>query len=145
MMRWFSSEGELRNWAGPNFEYPYDQASFMRDLNMGSLSSKSLVSSDGEFLGFGQCYLRVNRCHFGRLVVSPDYRGQGVVAQLLGLLTAFGIDKFAVKECSLFVLIENQSAIAAYLKYGFEVAEYPEKMPIENCLYMTINRPIIEV
>lgn len=144
VMTWFDSEEKLRSWAGPNFTYPYSQASFKEDLILNSLKSFSLISSshfsnDEKFLAFGQCYRRVGRCHLGRLVVSPQHRGEGIIANLIKLLIEYGLQSLAVDEASLFVLKDNKSAINAYLKYGFAFAEYPETMPLQGCHYMTLG------
>jgi len=136
LMQWFSSESELRSWAGPNFTYPYNEHSFAQDLKIDSLTSFSLISNEGDLYGFGQCYQRLKRCHLGRLVVSPEHRGIGISTILIDLLSAFGMQEFEVHECSLFVYPDNSLAVKAYLKYGFEFAKYPEKIPMDNCLYM---------
>lgn len=136
IMTWFNSEQELRLWAGPSLAYPFDQTTFERDLNLDSLASFSLISRADDLLGFGQCYLRVDRCHLGRLVVSPKFRGKNVAASLIQLLINFGLQKFDAIESSLFVYSDNQAAIKAYLKCGFKFLDYPEKMPMDNCRYM---------
>ena len=58
-MKWFSCEREIRQWAGPEFRYP-------------------LLNRQGLLIGFGQYYLRLERCHLSRLVINPDSRGQGI-------------------------------------------------------------------
>jgi len=57
LMSWFSSEDELSIWSGPNFRYPFDLISFKSDLNLNTLKSFSLISSEGALLAFGQYYL----------------------------------------------------------------------------------------
>ena len=78
-MSWFNSEPELREWAGPVFDYPFDAQSFTNDLKLDTLDSFSMLNQQGELLAFGQCYERVGRWHLGRLAVSPEHRGQGLV------------------------------------------------------------------
>ncbi|KXO10884.1 Aminoglycoside N6'-acetyltransferase [Moritella sp. JT01] len=136
MMKWFSCEGELTDWSGPNFRYPYNLSSFTDDLNIRKLNSFSLVSSDSEFLAFGQYYQRLGKCHLGRLIVNPQFRGKGLVSKLIQQLCELGIKEFEVEECSLFVLGHNKNAIRAYEKFGFSFANYPEKIPLDNCFYM---------
>jgi ribosomal protein S18 acetylase RimI-like enzyme len=136
LMSWFSNEQELMNWSGPNFRYPFDLSSFMVDLKLSTLSSFSLVSIESELLAFGQYYNRLEKCHLGRLIVNPNLRGKGIAAELMQKISNLGINDLKVKECSLFVLEHNTSAIKSYGKFGFLVVDYPEKMPLKNCLYM---------
>lgn len=136
MMNWFSREQELTDWSGPNFRYPFNLLTFVEDLKLSTLSSFVLVSNKSELLAFGQYYERLNRCHLGRLIVNPKFRGQGVASELIHRLYTLGIKELNVKESSLFVLAHNESAIKAYEKIGFVFTSYPEKIPLENCLYM---------
>lgn len=136
MMTWFSDEQELSDWSGPNFRYPYNVSTFAADLKLSTLSSFSLVSNDAEFVAFGQHYQRLGKCHLGRLIVNPKFRGKGKASELMRLICESGLKKLEVKECSLFVLAHNKYAIKAYEKFGFILAKYPEKIALENCLYM---------
>lgn len=137
LMSWFTNEQQLKQWSGPNFDYPFTVESFKRDLRMESLSSFVLLNDDNQFVAFGQYYLRLNCCHLGRLVVKPTLRGKGIITQLIQTLEKSGKQKLGVKSCSLFVLADNEAAIAAYQKSGFSLATYPEAIPLDNCLYMT--------
>jgi ribosomal protein S18 acetylase RimI-like enzyme len=38
---------------------------------------------------------------------------------------------------SLFVLSDNKAAMKLYQKMGFVEAEYPQTIPLENCIYLT--------
>lgn len=136
LMSWFSSEDELSIWSGPNFRYPFDLSTFKSDLNLNNLKSFSLMSSEGDFLAFGQYYLRLGRCHLARLVVNPSFRGQGIASHLISQLSILGKSDLSTDSCSLFVLGQNESAIQVYTKLGFSMADYPEKIPLENCLFM---------
>lgn len=136
LMSWFSSEDELSLWSGPNFRYPFNLNTFKSDLNIETLKSFSLISNDGDLLAFGQYYLRLDRCHLARLVVNPNFRGQGIAAILMGQLCTLGKSDLSVNSCSLFVFKHNKSAIKTYIKLGFAIVDYPEKIPLENCFYM---------
>lgn len=136
MMSWFSSEHELIDWSGPNFRYPFNLSSFVEDLKLSTLSSYALVSNESEFLAFGQYYQRLGKCHLGRLIVNPKFRGKGIASKLMYNICELGLKELEVKECSLFVLVHNEKAIKAYEKFGFSFANYPDKMPLDNCLYM---------
>ena len=136
LMSWFSTEEELSIWSGPGFRYPFDLSSFKSDLKLDSLNSFSLVSTEGSLLAFGQYYQRLERCHLGRLVVNPNLRGQGIASNLIHQLSVLGKSDLKTDYCSLFVLKHNKSAIQAYTKLGFSLADYPDEIPLENCLYM---------
>lgn len=136
IMSWFSSEKELTDWSGPNFRYPYDISSFVEDLKLNTLSSFSLVSDEFEFLAFGQYYERLGKCHLGRLIVNPKFRGKGIASELMFNICELGLKDLKVKECSLFVLAHNKYAIQAYEKFGFSFVNYPDEISLENCLYM---------
>ncbi|MFT2090582.1 GNAT family N-acetyltransferase [Paraglaciecola sp. 2405UD69-4] len=136
MMDWFADAQQVSDWAGPGVRFPYDLASFTADLQLETLSSYVLLSDDNDLLGFGQYYKRLNRCHLGRLVISPDKRGTGMAAVLIKALCSKGLGEIGTTELSLFVLAHNTSGIKAYQKFGFALASYPEQMPLENCLYM---------
>lgn len=136
MMGWFSNEQELSNWSGPNFRFPLNLYSFIEDLNMGSLNSFALTSNTSELLAFGQFYQRLNKCHLGRLVVNPQFRGKGIAAKLMSHLCERGRQELKLNEYSLFVLAHNESAIKSYQKFGFTFADYPDEIPLANCLYM---------
>ncbi|GLR69581.1 GNAT family N-acetyltransferase [Agaribacter marinus] len=136
LMSWFSSEEELSSWSGPNFRYPFTLSTFKSDLKLDTLNSFSLISKEGDFLAFGQYYLRLGKCHLGRLVVNPNWRGQGIVSTLANQISDMGKENLKVDSCSLFVLGHNERAIKSYKKMGFSIAEYPEKIPLKNCLYM---------
>ncbi len=59
LMKWFSCEQELKDWAGPNFRYPYDLASFSADLNLDSLNTSSLFDEKSDLLAYWSILLAV--------------------------------------------------------------------------------------
>jgi ribosomal protein S18 acetylase RimI-like enzyme len=136
LMTWFSSASEISNWAGPSFTYPFDSKSFNEDLNVNVSSSFALLSDKGQLLGFGQYYLRLGKCHLARLVIAPNMRGQGIAAQLISRLAEQGMRVLKVDCCSLFVLQDNVYAIRVYQKLGFTIVNCPQKLSVDNCLYM---------
>ena len=140
-MTWFANEEQLKIWSGPNFRYPFYFTSFKDDLNLTSLNSFSLLCAQSNLLAFGQYYLRAGKCHLGRLVVNPAFRGQAIVTDLINRLSMAGKNKLQVNACSLFVFSHNTRAIKAYERLGFCVEAYPEDMVLEKCLYM-VNRDL---
>ncbi len=136
MFRWFKSEQSVFYWAGPDISYPLQINRFKTESKF--QKSHSYVLKQGrKLLAFGQLYNRLNHCHLGRLVVSPEFRGQGVGALLIDALAAKGQEILGLTKLSLFVLSDNQAAMTLYQKYGFQVAQYPQEIPLDNCLYMT--------
>lgn len=135
MMTWFDTEAKLRAWSGPFFDYPFTRQTFEKSLTKNN-HLNVVLHNDMETVAFGQCYLRLERVHLARLVVSPNYRGRKIVNELIAEISHASVKPFGLRDLSLFVLENNMSAIKAYEKCGFELRDYPEENPLENCLYM---------
>ena len=133
---WFPDEVSLAKWSGPGFRYPFTEDTFFQDLNTEKLPSFCLFCEQGKFAAFGQFYNRLERIHLARLVVNPELRGKGIAERLIYSLIQKGIAQFKLNSASLFVLSDNLPAITAYQKAGFEIANYPTEIPLENCRYM---------
>lgn len=129
LMTWFTNAMDLRTWGGPDFRFPFTPASFREDAKVDAIDSFALVADSGSLAAFGQCYLRVERCHFGRVGVAPRWRGQGVGTRLFRAMGAWGLAEFGPRELSLFVNRDNTAAHRLYLRLGFRDAPYPEAMP----------------
>lgn len=136
VFRWFNSEKSVFYWGGPDLSYPLQIKRFKTESKFHK--SHSYVLKQGrQLLAFGQFYNRLDHCHLGRLVVSPQFRGQGVGGHLINALIDEGTMVLNVSKTSLFVLADNNSAMKLYKKLGFTEAQYPKKIPLNNCLYMT--------
>ncbi len=136
VFRWFNSEKAVFYWGGPDLSYPLQIKRFKTESKYHK--SHSYVLKQGRtLLAFGQIYPRLDHCHLGRLVVSPQHRGQGVGACLIEALLHEGEGLLGLSRGSLFVLSDNTSAMKLYQKLGFTPTEYPQTIPLENCLYMT--------
>lgn len=133
---WFKDEASLSKWSGPGFRYPFTKDTFFQDLNTEKLASFCLLCEQGEFVAFGQFYTRLDRIHLARLVVNPAFRGKGIAERLINSLIQKGKAQLQLKSASLFVLSDNLPAVAAYQKSGFIKAQYPTRIPLENCEYM---------
>jgi ribosomal protein S18 acetylase RimI-like enzyme len=137
LMAWFPDADELRVWGGPEFRCPFTAESFREDSKVDGIDSFALVRDDGALAAFGQCYLRVERCHFGRLGVSPRERGRGLGTRLIRELADWGRTQFGPRKLSLFVHHDNVGAYRLYRRLGFRDATYPEPtLPIANSIYM---------
>jgi ribosomal protein S18 acetylase RimI-like enzyme len=129
LMAWFTDAAQLHTWGGPDIRYPFTAASFREDSRIDSIDSFSLVSEGGSLAAFGQCYLRVERCHFGRVAVAPRRRSDGLGTRLLREMARWGRAEFGPRELSLFVDKANSAARRLYLRLGFREVPYPEAMP----------------
>jgi ribosomal protein S18 acetylase RimI-like enzyme len=137
---WFDDADSLRTWGGTTFRFPFTPESFREDSKVDEIASFSLAE-DGSLAAFGQCYVRIERCHFGRLAVSPHRRGQGLGTRLVRELAAWGLREFGERELSLFVNRSNIDAIRLYRRLGFGDADYPEPTPLmANSIYMVAGR-----
>ncbi|MFT6407494.1 MAG: ribosomal protein S18 acetylase RimI-like enzyme [Arenicella sp.] len=136
LLSWIASADQLTNWAGPNIAYPSKVELLINDLQAKGWSSFSLISKKHQLLAFGQYYRRQGCCHLCRLIVSPKHRGKGLVETLIEGISLEGYRELGVNACSLFVYSDNSSAIKAYQKIGFAVAQYPADDAMDNCLYM---------
>jgi len=134
---WVTDNQSARFWCGPGFRYPFTDEIFLQDIQWGAVPSYSLISREGELIGFGQYYENHGRCHLARIIVSPGHRGQGIGYRLVDNLIAIGLEDLALDECSLFVNSRNEKAVACYQSLGFCDLPYPEwQMYYDNINYM---------
>ncbi|GAA4346988.1 hypothetical protein GCM10023150_08920 [Kangiella taiwanensis] len=138
-MEWVRSPKVFDIWAGPGVRFPFTAETFIDDLKLDELQSRVLIDGD-TVVAFGQTYQRLGHTHLGRLVVDPTAQGKGIGTELIQRLMLLGDELFDSSGYSLFVLKANTKAKNLYLKLGFDVAEYPEIMPLPDCLYMVKPR-----
>ena len=129
LMAWFPDESSIRNWSGPTFEYPFDQASFYRDCKWPELASYCL-DSHGVLQGFGQFYDRYGRVNLARLVISPESRGRGTGQLLVNALIEESRSVLGLSEAGLFVYRDNEPAYCCYRATGFRVAAMPDDVDL---------------
>jgi ribosomal protein S18 acetylase RimI-like enzyme len=137
---WFATADELLTWGGPEFRFPFTTVSFREDAKVDSIDSFSLVAEDGSLAAFGQCYLRIERCHFGRVGVAPARRGQGLGTRLLREMAGWGQARFGPRELSLFVLRGNTAAHRLYRRLGFRETPYPDPAILPDAHYLIADR-----
>lgn len=142
LMSWFPDTISCQTWGGVEFRFPFTEASFREDAKLSSLPAWSLVrNDDGALAGFGQFYLRVGRCHLGRLAIAPDSRGTGLGSTLVRELCRRGGAALGVDSYSLFVVPENERALRLYRRLGFSTAPYPEPTPaLIGYIYMVASQ-----
>jgi ribosomal protein S18 acetylase RimI-like enzyme len=140
LMGWFPDARALRTWGGPDFRFPFTATSFREDAKVDGIDSFMLVGGDGALAAFGQCYLRVERCHFGRVAVAPGRRGEGLGSRLFRDMADWGRARFGPRELSLFVNRDNNEAHRLYLRLGFRETPYPEPDFLPDAHYMIADR-----
>ena len=140
LMSWFPDRYSCQTWGGPEFRFPFTEATFREDAKLNSLPTYALVE-EGTLVGFGQYYLRLGRCHLGRLGIAPALRGRGLGSSLVQELCLTGKAQLGVDSFSLFVLPSNERALRLYQRLGFSPASYPEPSPgLEGAMYMVASR-----
>ncbi|MBS0366027.1 MAG: GNAT family N-acetyltransferase [Proteobacteria bacterium] len=140
LMSWFPDQHSCQRWGGPEFRFPFTEATFREDAKLNSLPTYALVQ-ERALIGFGQYYLRLGRCHLGRLAIAPALRGRGLGASLVQELCLKGKAQLGVDSFSLFVLPSNERAFRLYQRLGFSAVPYPEPLPgPEGILYMVAAR-----
>jgi ribosomal protein S18 acetylase RimI-like enzyme len=137
VMGWFKDAQSTKEWAGPQFPYPFDRILFKDSLSLGKKASYVLSNEDGMCIAFGQVSKRGGYCHLSLLAVAPEHRGTGIASTLINSLVKCGLELTNAKSASLFVVTHNTRAIRAYEKVGFKISVYPGKIPYDDCLFMT--------
>ena len=124
---WFHSAAEQQSWGGDNFDYPCNDARFLELLCRSGTQSYSLLTPDGaELLGFGQLCDRFGCHHLARLVINPEYRGQGLAKTLIFALISQALSQQR-RDISLYVHRHNTVALQCYQTLGFIIAAAPEQ------------------
>jgi RimJ/RimL family protein N-acetyltransferase len=141
LMQWFPDADSVAVWS-PSTSFPFtERLRFIMMSKIDELPSYMLVDEHDMPLAFGQYYERMGCCHLGRLVVAPAQRGKGLGSELIRALMKKGTAELGVRRCSLFVLDYNLGARRLYHRLGFREMPYPEPLPLERCLYLTLERP----
>jgi RimJ/RimL family protein N-acetyltransferase len=138
LMQWFPDAASVAVWS-PSNSFPFERQRFILESKLDEIPSWMLVDDADTPLAFGQYYARQGCCHLGRLVVAPQQRGKGLAGELIRRLMARGTAELGVTRCSLFVLNHNSVARKVYASLGFVETQYPEKLPLENCRYLTLQ------
>ena len=137
LKNWFMDDMAAASWGGPAMRFPFTSESFLEDIHWGKMPAWSVVGSNGVLQAFGQYYPRDQRCHLARLAVAPDVRGQGIGQAFIGLLMNRGMLELGVSACSLFVAMNNATALVCYQKLGFEYADWPDwTEPVDGIRFM---------
>lgn len=122
---WFPDKESSTLWCGPNIRFPFTHESFFEDIRWGRMPTYSLIGDKGIFIGFGQYYEKLQRCHLARLVISPSQRSRGFGRKFVAQLMNIGMSDLNTSESSLFVYRSNVSAINCYKSLGFKKQQNP--------------------
>ena len=136
VMLWFADDGHKPEANNSLNKYTPTSNTFLQDVNLKELQSYALVDELENIIAFGQVYLRLGHCHLARIVVEPANRGRGFGKKLISSLIKQACIDLKVNAFSLFVHSDNVKGINTYKNLGFVLALYPEKLEMQDCLYM---------
>jgi GNAT superfamily N-acetyltransferase len=117
-----AAERPCNNKIKPGTVHYYDLAALI-----GSDQSRVLVAADDNLLvGTGHAtiktsldyYVHDRHAYLGLMYVEPDYRGQGIIQDILSQLLQWARDE-GVNDFYLDVYTANEPAVRAYEKFGF--------------------------
>ncbi len=138
LMLHFNSLQELTDWGGEGFRFPPRRLEFLQQLYKKDSQSFMLSQPQGP-VAFGQICQRFDRHHLARLLVLPQWRGQGLSQALLWSLIARGYQQDSQKDFSLFVFKHNLRAQHCYQTFGFTPAPQPAT-PHPGLLFMQLSQ-----
>lgn len=111
-------------WAGSDVPYPFLPAELALLLDVERRPSFCLVNQDDPPLGFGQYGMRTSTIvHLSRIIVSPKERWKGLGQLMCKMLLEKAFAETHAVAASLRVYRENEVALAAYKKLGFQPVE----------------------
>lgn len=117
----------VKDWQGRMADVPENVYSFVAEIE------GKLVGN----LGFEICKnpRRRHAGHFG-MGVMDDYQGQGVGSALLAALVKLADQWLNLKRIELTVYTDNESAIALYKKFGFEIEGESKDFAFRDGVYV---------
>jgi ribosomal protein S18 acetylase RimI-like enzyme len=137
IIQWFPDKESVMRWGSPYTRYPLSEETLFEDIYWDRIDSLVARSGNGDLLGFGQFYPKLNRCHLARIVINPEYRGQGLGELFVATLMEHGAAELGTDGFSLYVMTANRPAYNCYHALGFHVAPYPHgDTQLEDCIFM---------
>lgn len=118
---WIVTADQCEAWSGDLVRFPFVGNSISEDIEF-PLHQHYVVRREGKMLAFAQLRnISASNVHIGRLIINPDFRGQGLAAKFLNCLIdeAKGLN-FNVTLITLNVLENNLTALKIYAEQGFE-------------------------
>ena len=120
---WIVDREACLRWAGPRLHFPFTAEDLPALLQVAGGSTCVLVHTDhpaSRMLGFGQFWPGSDGAvHLGRLLVTPDRRGQGLGRRLCLALMQHAVAATGAQALTLRVFRDNAAAVALYARLGF--------------------------
>jgi ribosomal protein S18 acetylase RimI-like enzyme len=121
---WVSDAEACLRWAGPQLAFPFFASELPRLLSAVGGQSYCLADETAAPYGFGQHWvIAPGAVHLGRIIVSPELRGNGLGRTLCQQLIAKAIQSTKANVITLRVFRDNHMAIALYSSLGFGFIE----------------------
>lgn len=125
LLKWISSEEELRIWSGPGFRWPLDTCQLQAYLEESKSGHRLLWSAvtiqDRILVGHASLALQAEGSvgRLGRIVIDPARRGEGLGRALVTAAVAAGFTKTWIHTMTLGVYRHNTPARRLYESLGF--------------------------
>jgi RimJ/RimL family protein N-acetyltransferase len=127
LIEWAESPEFLFQWAGPLFTYPLDTAQLERYwlTATGTPPTRriytALAGEGGPAVGHIELS-NIDRRHrsatLSRVLIGPQWRGQGLGQQMVTRLLAIGFEELHLHRMDLYVFDFNHAAVACYERAG---------------------------
>jgi ribosomal-protein-alanine N-acetyltransferase len=120
---WVPDASACLRWAGPRVRFPFSAAELPALLTVPNGSSYCLADVTALY-GFGQHWVVTpGAVHLGRIILSPEMRGQGLGRVLCQQLAAKAMQNTGANTVTLRVYRDNAVAVALYASLGFTPVE----------------------
>ena len=128
--RAYESEAKLYNdWSIPPLTQSLD--SLKAEILTGNVLK---YSQGGAVIGSVRALLQDGKCEIGRLIVAPEFQGQGIGSSLLAAIEA----KFPqARSFELFTGSKSQGNIRLYRRHGYEIVTTKEFSPTVTFVFMS--------
>jgi len=137
ILAWVESPDQLKLWGGPFLTFPPNIEKTWHEIEATHQNTFTLLSSSGCIVGFGQTLSREpNAIHLGRIIVSPEFRGQGMGRLLCDNLIQICIQRFHPSKLTLNVNQSNIPAVSLYKARGFIIISENKE---QNSYFMTLS------
>jgi len=132
--RAFESEARLYNdWSIPPLTQSLD--SLKAEILAGGVLK---YSQDGAILGSVRALLQDGKCKIGRMMVAPEFQGQGIGSSLLAAIEA----RFPqARSFELFTGSKSEGNIRLYRRHGYEIVTTKALSPSVTLVFMSKSKP----
>jgi len=132
--RAFESEAKLYNdWSIPPLTQPLD--SLKAEILAGGVLK---YSQDGVIIGSVRASLQDGKCKIGRMMVAPEFQGQGIGSTLLAAIEA----RFPqARSFELFTGSKSEGNIRLYRRHGYEIVTTKALSPSVTLVFMSKSKP----